>query len=693
MAMVRVHPSPTIIPGSNEVVAIRTFNEDMDGYPRGKVAPERETRAASKEPKVIKVEWRRDGAIAALLALACLGALITVYSWDPRLAPHNIHHVKMNKFQAHLTSPLYAVRDTEPLVIPMDDDLPRTVVDLKIAVPCAGYCRGSGGHRRLQSGAKDARALAALPPVPQVGSKIMWKIVAQPVNRSNLVNPDMEDRVLESGELTLNDQDESEAYETVFLEDVDIVKSETLVVKFTTDSSVPLGFMCQVVQLGMLGKHRILLSGLLFLFAFGLILSEKINRCYATFIGAMMALFLVTITYGVPSIPNVMGMVDFGTLMLLCTMMMIVQILAVTGFFQWSAVRLAIIANGDAKVLFFVMANAMGVMSCILPNVTCVMLIGPITISLCKEMGLDPVPFYLAQTICSTVGGTTTKIGDPPNLVIGNKLGLSFIDFVKFNGPLIAMQLPLTSFLLYLRFKDKVSGKIHIDIDTMRRQHPILDQRKFLYAATIFFFVAVGLFTSSWHVVRPCWICCLGFFFIGLVIQHHDIKPWLSAVEWDTLLFFANLFIFVECLAELGLIKAIGSLLADTIKGVPIGARLEVAVILVLWVSTLGSAFLESLPYTTTMTYILADLRNNGTLGIPVEPLCWSLSVGACVGGIGSIMGSSANLVCLSVSERYSPGNPVTGRDFLVYGFPTLLMITVLATGYQLLLFCVIRPY
>merc|ERR1712050_702307 len=120
--------------------------------------------------------------------------------------------------------------------------------------------------------------------------------------------------------------------------------------------------------------------------------------------------------------------------------------------------------------------------------------------------------------------------------------------------------------------------------------------------------------------------------------------------------------------------------------------RLEEAMDLVLWDSTLGSAFLESLPYTWAMTYILADLRNSGDLGIPVEPLCWALSVGACVGGIGSIMGSSANLVSLAVSERYCPENPIKGSDFLRYGFPTLLVVTVFVMFYQLLVFCVIRP-
>lgn len=643
------------------------LDEEEEGLERSSTATEVEEIMVP----IKHLHWRKDGIKAVLIAMVCLGALIVVCAWEPRRPRHDVHHVKMNKYQAHLTSPLYSVSSTQSITIPMDSDKPTAVLDIKIAVPCTGYCYGGDKHRRLSSS-----------PSVLVGS-VTWEVLATSVATGA--------RVLKSGAVKLVKDYEAETFETVDPTDLGLRSDETLSVRLRTDSVAALGVLCDVVQLGELGRYRVLLSGILFLFAFGLILSEQINRCYATFIGAFSALFLVCCVYGTPSVATVMAMIDFGTLMLLCTMMMIVHILAVTGFFQWVAVRLASVAKGDAKVLFFVMSNAMGWMSCILPNVTCVMLIGPITISLCRQMNLDPVPFYLSQTICSTIGGTTTLIGDPPNLVIGHKLKLKFLDFIKYNGPLIFFILPLASFLLYLRFKDKVSGKVEINIEKMKRENRIIDEQQFLYAGTVFCFITVGLFLSPVHELRPAWLCVVGFFFMAMVISHHNIKHYLNAVEWDTLLFFANLFVFVECLAELGLIKAVGTALADTIKGVDEGARLEVAVILVLWVSTIGSAFLESLPYTTTMTYILADLRNSGDMGIPVEPLCWALSVGACVGGIGSIMGSSANLVSMAVSERYSPDNPIRGIDFLKYGFPTLLVITVVGTGYQLLVFCALK--
>jgi len=568
-----------------------------------------------------------------------------------------------------LTSPLYAVSRQEPLVIPMEADKPTDVLDIKIVVPCVGHCRNGGGsHRRLAA------------QLELKGEKVTWELLAN-------------ERIIDSGSVQLVRDREAEAYEIKKPQELGAKHNEVISLRLSTASPQSLGVLCQVLQLGVLGKYRILLSGVLFVICFGLILSEVIHRCYATFIGAISALLLVCITYETPSVAIVMGMIDFGTLILLGTMMMIVHILAITGFFEWTAVRLAVLARGDARLLFFIMANSMGWMSCILPNVTCVMLVGPITISLCKQMGNDPVPFYLAQTICSTIGGTATLIGDPPNLVIGHKLQLKFVDFIIFNGPCVFVILPMASAILYWRFRHRVGGISDVDLVQLKKDNPIRDEKQFLIASVVFGFVTLGLFTTPIHELRPCWFCLIGFFFMAMVNTHHEIKSYLAAVQWDTLLFFANLFIFVECLAELGMIKAIGVVIADIIKNVGAEARLPVAVVIVLWVSTLGSAFLESLPFTTTFAYILADLRMSGDLGIPVEPLCWALSMGACVGGIGSIMGSSANLVALGVSEKYSPDNPIKGSHFLCYGFPTLLKITLVSTFYQLLVFCVIKPY
>lgn len=175
-----------------------------------------------------------------------------------------------------------------------------------------------------------------------------------------------------------------------------------------------------------------------------------------------------------------------------------------------------------------------------------------------------------------------------------------------------------------------------------------------------------------------------------LLVSRHSIRHLLEAVEWDTLLFFACLFIIVEGLVELGLIRAIGQTLSEVIKLVPIESRLTVACLLFLWVSALGSAFFESLPYTATIAAVLKNM-DPVTLGISTRPLLWALSVGACVGGIGSIMGSSANLVALAVSNRYSPDEAITGRHYLKYGLPLNFLLMAIASIYHYVIFSVMN--
>eukprot|EP00746_Dinoflagellata_sp_MGD_P006918 gnl/MRDRNA2_/MRDRNA2_113639_c0_seq1.p1 gnl/MRDRNA2_/MRDRNA2_113639_c0~~gnl/MRDRNA2_/MRDRNA2_113639_c0_seq1.p1 ORF type:complete len:258 (-),score=30.47 gnl/MRDRNA2_/MRDRNA2_113639_c0_seq1:96-830(-) len=239
-------------------------------------------------------------------------------------------------------------------------------------------------------------------------------------------------------------------------------------------------------------------------------------------------------------------------------------------------------------------------------------------------------------------------------------------------------------------------GCLWVDVQELKRQNPILDEPLFTKVSTVLILIMAALLLSPFHKREACWFTLLGMFAASLMFELHHIDKLLKAVEWATLIFFACLFIFVECLNELGLIRAIGEGIMHVILNVDINYRLPVAITIILWISTIGSAFLESLPFTTTIVYILLELREDEeALGIPTMPLVWALSVGACVGGIGSIMGSSANLVCISVSERYTKREEhrVVGKHFLQHGFWVLMIITPLEMLYQWLVFCVIKPY
>ncbi|KAK3273681.1 hypothetical protein CYMTET_18091 [Cymbomonas tetramitiformis] len=638
-------------------------------------------------PTIIKFDRRRDLPILGFIVCISLASLLLMSLWSPIERRHDIHTVHMHTYSAVLTSPLYAVSADKSLTIELKEN-PREAFEIKMAIPCSLVDCGGGSHRRRRR----SRHLLTSDVLKDVvhGSQ---EYTNTTVHFELYYTTASESKMYYSEQLEMEEDEEAELLKEIDLHDYDIPSDSDLSVHIHTDSVDPVALMFQIVQFNSIGANRFPICAVLFITTFILIVSEVIHRVYATILGSLLGLLLLSVTHDVPGIAHVANMIDFGTLMLLFSMMISVHLLSKTGVFQWVAIQIAAYADGNLRLLFFLMANIVGVLSAFLNNVTVVMLVGPVTIRLCQQLKVDPVPFYLAQTISTTIGGTATLIGDPPNVVIGNKLELPFNDFLYYNGPLVIFILPMGTVVLYYFFKDKIPHKVELNLEKLQRDNQITDERALSYVGTLTVMVMfVGLFMSPVHGREPSWFCLLAMFFSCLAVSHHNIRDLLKIVEWDTLLFFGCLFVFVESLAELGFIREIGQALTDIIKSVPQESRLGVALLLVLWVSAIGSAFLESLPYTTTITYILLDMRNNQAdeLGIDVNKLAWALSVGACVGGIGSIMGSSANLVAMSVSERYSPDQKIKGSDFLRYGFPTLVVTVMFSSLYQYILFVAI---
>jgi len=645
-----------------------------------------EVKTIEKPKNIIKLS-RRDMPVGFLVLVVSLFCVILMTLWHPHEQRRDVLTSKLTRFNTYITSPLFAVQDSHPLVLPLSDEV-REVVDIKLVAACTSQdCGGSHEAHRRQLMRRGLASVGAPAETIDGATWVQWELVAGGVT-------------CEKRRFNLQGTKQVEALATVDLRAApcaaEAVGGEDMYLAVTTDADEPLSVLAQPILVPAVGRHRIVLGGVLFVITFAGIVSEVIHRCYVTFIGAFFALALVAWTHEVPEIPTVISMIDAGTLMLLFAMMVNVHLLSLTGFFQWFAVRMVELARGNVMVLFFLLTNMTGVLSAFLDNVTCVLLMGPVTIKLCEQMGMNPVPFYLTETLAATIGGTATLIGDPPNVVIGNKLNLRFNDFIIFNGPLVVVIMPLATVIQYYRFKDsfpKENVLAKIDLADLKADNKIHDERSLFFLSFIFLGIFLGLFLFELHGHEPAWFCLLGMIGASLTTSRHDIRHAIAAVEWDTLLFFAGLFVFVESLAELGLIRFIGGHMSDFIKTVEIENRLTAAMVLFLWVSAIGSAFLESLPYTTTITFIILNLVNEDDLGIPIMPLAWALSVGACVGGIGSIMGSSANLVSIGVSERYSPGNPIKGKHFFQYGFPLLLVSISIATLYQWVLFVQIAPY
>lgn len=455
-------------------------------------------------------------------------------------------------------------------------------------------------------------------------------------------------------------------------------------------------FLAQVVQMPASGAFREIIGIIIFVICFIGIIAECMHRVYSAMLGASCAICAVTAIQETLHLHSVTGMIDFGTLMLLFSMMILMRMLQETGFFDWFAVKVVKLSKGNPKTLFFALTNICGFLSMFLDNVTCVMLFGPLTYQLCKQMNVNPRYMYLPMAICATIGGTGTLIGDPPNIVIGSKMKIGFAVFLKYNFPVIAIfSLPAASTFLYWKLKDrleKAGGVPPLDFDDLEAKNRIYDMPKFAKLGGILFAVLIALLTAPIHHIEPAWFTVMAMFAGAMLFSHHDIHHYLAAVEWDTLFFFAMLFCLVEALSELGVIKMIGDNITSLIFIFPESSRTLLAIILLLWVCAFGSAFLESLPFTTTMVYILLDMKQQHTPGFDPGVMAWPLSVGACVGGIGSIMGSSANLVSMAVSKRQHeiPGEEIVGGDFLRHGLPTMIVVITICMFWQILLFVVI---
>lgn len=455
-------------------------------------------------------------------------------------------------------------------------------------------------------------------------------------------------------------------------------------------------FFLQVVRMPASGRSREVIGILIFICTFAVIIAEPIHRVYAAMLGASAALCTVSAIQETVHLTTVIEMIDFGTMTLLFSMMILMRMVQETGFFNWLGAQLVKRCQGDPKKLFYALTLTCGCVSMVLDSVTCTLLFGPLTYTLTKQMNLNPRPYYLSMVMNAVIGGTATLIGDPPNMVLASKLDIGFMAFIYYNFPLICIMLPFSSYYLYYRFQDVlIRGPPKVDIDALVKNNVITDMPKFLNLAVIFSSVLLAMLLSPVHDIEPGWFAVMGVFAALVIHEPHNVHHYLEIVEWDTLLFFSLLFVLIECLAYLGVIALMANGLVGTILAFPVSVRLPAGLIIALWVSTAGGCFLESLPFCTAIAYVLMDIKAGGVdvEGIDPQVLVWPLSVGVIVGGIGTILGSSANLVCLTVSYRYGEVEEdyIRPGDFPKYGMPLLLMLITGAMVWQLILFAAMK--
>ncbi len=418
-----------------------------------------------------------------------------------------------------------------------------------------------------------------------------------------------------------------------------------------------------------------------------LIAFEWMHRTLAAFLGAAL---LLTITYtagtfnhdySILSYEDAIHAIDMNVIFLLMAMMIIVGVLKKTGVFQWMAYKSYQTTRGNVFALAATLMFITAVVSAFLDNVTTMLLIIPITIEIAVTLKIDPVALLIPEAFASNIGGTATLIGDPPNIMIGSYAKLSFVDFVQ-NLTLvnvIALAVAIVYFI-YWHKKDYLSAKVENVqelIERLREEYKItnktlLTQAAVILAITILMFILHGALK-----MEPSIAALIGAAIL-MTISRIDIVEMLEReIEWPTLIFFIMLFIVVAAAEETGLIQIIADWVRDVSKG-----SLVIAVLVILWVSAIASAFIDNIPFTATMLPIVAYL----TTAIPGAQngiLWWSLALGACLGGNGTMIGASANVVTVGMAER--AGYNISFMHYMKTAFVPMLISVVICSFWLLL--------
>ena len=403
------------------------------------------------------------------------------------------------------------------------------------------------------------------------------------------------------------------------------------------------------------------------------VMTEKIHRALAAVVGAMVLLILHVVSFDAA-----MEHVDFNTLGVLLGMMLFVAVVKLSGLFEYLAIKCARLAKGEPWLVMVLFVCLTAVLSALLDNVTTVLLIGPMTVTVCRLLDVDPFPFFLAEIMASNIGGTATLIGDPPNIMIGSAAGLTFADFIMFDAPAAILSLAATLVMFYLMF----GRKLHVD-DAHKKSIMELDEREEIKNPTLLrqsvvmiLLVTAGFMLHGSLGIESC-VVALTAAGVLMLVSGERIEDALMHVEWTTLVFFAGLFIIVGSLSEVGVIGMLAQALVDVT-----GGSTFTAMIVLLVASAVVSSFLDNIPFVATMIPILLSME---ATGMDVAPLWWAVSLGACLGGNGTLIGASANVVMSDIAKKN--GTSITFARFLKVGFPTMVLTIVVSAVYLIVRF------
>jgi Na+/H+ antiporter NhaD/arsenite permease-like protein len=404
-----------------------------------------------------------------------------------------------------------------------------------------------------------------------------------------------------------------------------------------------------------------------FVVTYALIATERVHKTIAALAGGVAMVVL-----GIISQEEAFEAIDFNVIFLLAGMMILAGIIRKTGVFGWLAVRAARFAGGDGYRVLVVLSLITAIASAFLDNVTTVVLVGPITLFLAARLGMSPFPLIVSEILAANIGGASTLIGDPPNILIGSAAGLDFAAFLLHMAPLSALLLALYLVAARWLFRGQLdtdpelSGALFdLDESEMITEPRLLRSSLIVLGATLLGFLVHGIIG-----LEPATIALAGAVVL-MVVAREDPHDVLGEVEWPRVFFFIGLFMLVAGVIEIGLVQAV----ADGIVAIT-GGALGATAFLVLWASTILSGVIDNIPYTATMIPVVEDLSQ----GHDSDVLWWALAIGADFGGNLTIIGASANVILASMAER--EGHPISFGAFLRYGLPVTIGTVLISTVY-----------
>ncbi len=438
-----------------------------------------------------------------------------------------------------------------------------------------------------------------------------------------------------------------------------------------------------------------ILAVLIFIVMFVLVITEKFERHHVTLVCGLLtialvfgiglhswtaveetlnvrSIFTLGFWYAAGESSESSSGINWATIIFIAGMMVMVEGMARVGFFRWLCMRLAKMVNYQVVPIFVTFMIMSAILAMFIDSITVILFLAAVTVELSQLLKFNPVPMILAEIFCANLGGSATMCGDPPNIIIGTALGFSFVDFITNTGIIAAISLVFTVAYFYLVSKKELSQNSK-DIDVSKFPTPesaITDKTGFVISCVIFG-LAVILLVS--HAATGLTVATIGVFIsvITLVTDWKHIPELLKRVDYKTLLFFIGLFVVVGGLEQTGILTLVAQFIGNVSGG---NAYLMIAIII--WVSAIASAFIDNIPFAATMIPIIQALA--ATTGVSLETMSWALSMGTDIGGCGTPIGASANVVGTSVAAK--AGHPVGWGEYCKKAVPATIIVIFIST-------------